>query len=136
MLHNFTTSILNLILDMLGDIFLFPFFILMIIVLLICYLLFTVFIYCVVQCSFWPFLCVVVLALSFCHTLYTYICIFHCDENPNAWTVAGSSSLDQKTLPLLLFFYYYFPLLSVKYLTYLTGFHCPVDSVSLRTTLM
>ncbi len=103
MLHNFTTSILNLILDMLGDFF--SFFKLMIIVLLICYLLFSIIIYCVVQCSFLAFfLCVVVLALSFCHTLYTYICIFHCDENPNAWTVAGSSSLDQKTLPLLCFF--------------------------------
>lgn len=79
--------------------------------------------------------CVVVLALSFCHTLYTYICILHCDEKPNAWTVAGSSSLDQKTLHYI-FFLIYFSFLPVKYLIYLTGFHCPVDSVLPRTTLM
>lgn len=101
------------------------FFILMIVALLICQLLFPIIIYCVCTMFFLTF-CVLSSWLSLSVTLYIYIHIsLWWGKKTNSWTVVGSSSLDQKTLSLLFFF-----LLSVKYLTYLTGFHCPVDSLS------
>lgn len=106
MLHNVTASILNLILDVLGEFFCFLFYIndycVVNLLPVIYYYFFIVF----VQCSFWAF-CVLSPWRSLSVTLsihtYLYICIFHCGEKPIAWTVAGSSSLDQKTLSLLCF---------------------------------
>lgn len=56
-----------------------------------------------VQCFLFGLLCVVVVALSVCPVLcpYTHIFTYLIEgEKPKAWTVAGSGSLDQKTLSL------------------------------------
>lgn len=73
MLHNVTTSILNLSLDMLGDMFCFFFYVNDYCVLLIRYLLFTIIIYCVCAMFFLAF-CVLSswLSLSVTLSIHTY----------------------------------------------------------------
>lgn len=124
-LHNVTTFILNPILNMLGDIFCLLFYINGCCIVDLPTIISYYYLLCLYNVLF-DLLCVVVLALSFCHTLHIYTYFIVMGKKTNSWTVVGSSSLDQKTLSLLFFFF----LLSVKYLTYLTGFHCPVDSLS------
>lgn len=104
-------------------------------------------IYFLLQCSF-DLLCAIALALAVTLSLYTYLCIFHCDEKPNAWTLWLEAVAWTRRhchyflllvfflLLLLLPFLVYFSILPAKYFTYLSGFHCPVDSVFLRTTLI
>lgn len=113
MLLNVTTSILNLTLDMLSNIFCFFVCINDYCVVNLLPIIYSYYLLCLCSVLF-GLLCVVVLALSFCHTLYTHICIFHCDEKPNAWTVAGSSSLDQKTL--ITFPFFWFSLLNILHI--------------------
>lgn len=115
----------------------FLFFVLMIIVLLICYLLFTIIIYCVVQCCFWPFVCCRLGSLFLSHSLYIHIFAYFIvmkNQTHGLWLEAVAWT--RRHCHYFVLFFHYFSILSVKYLTYLTGFYCPVDSVSLRTTLM
>lgn len=101
------------------------FFILMIVALLICQLLFPIIIYCVCTMFFLTF-CVLSSWLSLSVTLYIYIHIslwWEKKQTHGLWLEAVAWTRRHCH-------YYFFFLLSVKYLTYLTGFHCPVDSLS------
>lgn len=98
--YKFTTSILNHPLDTLGGNFLFPFLILTI-ALLICS--FNIYNYNLLYCAMfcWPFVCCCLGAL--CQTIRIHFHVFIMMTHQTHGFVAGSSSLDQKTLSLLCF---------------------------------
>lgn len=93
------------------------------IALLICYIIFTIIIYCVAQC-FFGLLCVVVLALSVTLYSYSYYLLWWKTKRMDLWLEAVAWT--RRHCHYFLFWFFFFSVLSVKYLTYLTGFHCPV----------
>lgn len=116
------------------------FFILMIIVSLICYLLFTIiFLLCLCNVLFGLFVYCRLGALFLSHSLYIHIYIYAYfivvrNQSHGLWLEAVAWT--RRHCHYFVFVLIFLSVLFVKYLTYLTGFHCPVDSVSLRTTLM